>query len=120
MKQITVTITSSESVILRIERFLALLHLSSAWGHTCTAAMDIDGDGSEKVIVSGIDISAHARYIEAITRRPRTKSVDWVASEQEAVEHSVHLTGFPPNHRDEMFCECAVCMGMVSTKPASR
>lgn len=90
MKQITVTITSSESVILRIERFLALLHLSSAWGHTCTAAMDIDGDGSEKVVVSGIDISAHARYIEAITRRPRTKSVDWVASEQEAVEHRVH------------------------------
>lgn len=93
MKQITVTITSSESVILRIERFLALLHLSSAWGHTCTAAMDIDGDGSEKVIVSGIDISAHARYVEIITRRPRTKSVDWVASEQEAVEHRVHLTG---------------------------
>lgn len=83
MKQITVTITSSESVILRVERFLALLHLSSAWGHTCTAAMDIDGDGSEKVVVSGIDISSHKTYLEKVTRRPRTKSVEWVTSEPE-------------------------------------
>lgn len=79
-KQITVTITGSPNVILRIERFLALLHLSSIWGHSCTAAMDLDGDGSEKVRVSGIDVKAHSGYIEHVTRRPRTKSVDWVGS----------------------------------------
>lgn len=86
LKQITVTITASPSVILRIERFLALLHLSSVWGHSCTAAMDIDGDGSEKVHVSGIDVQSHAGYIEHVIRRPRTKSVDWVNSQPEPNE----------------------------------
>lgn len=81
MKQITVTITSSESVILRIERFLSLLYFCGAWGHSCTAAMDIDGDGSEKVIISGIDTSAHKDYLEALSRRPRTMSVERVLSD---------------------------------------
>lgn len=80
VKRITVTITASQSVLLRIERFLALLQLSGVWGHSCTAAMDIDGDGGEKVSVSGIDLKTHAGYIEHVMRRPRTKSVDWVGS----------------------------------------
>lgn len=83
LKQIKVTITASPSVILRIERFLALLHLSSIWGHSCTAAMDIDGDGSEGVHVSGIDVKSHEGYIEHVMRRPRTKSVDWVNEQPE-------------------------------------
>jgi len=29
-------------------------------------------------------------------------------------EQNAHLTGFPPSHRDEPFCECDVCMGFVS------
>lgn len=86
LKQIKVTITASPSVILRIERFLALLHLSSIWGHSCTAAMDIDGDGSEKVHVSGIDVKSHQGYIEHVMRRPRTKSVDWVNEQPEPYE----------------------------------
>lgn len=81
MKSITVTITSDEDMILKVERFLALLHLSSVWGHTCTAAMDIDGDGSDRLKVEGIDVSAHAKYIEKVTRRPKTKSVDYVSAE---------------------------------------
>lgn len=29
-------------------------------------------------------------------------------------QQNAHLTGFPPSHRDEPFCECDVCMGFVS------
>ena len=36
-----------------------------------------------------------------------------------AAQQGVQLTGFPPNHRDSRFCECVVCMGMATVKPAS-
>ena len=80
MKSITVTIESDEDTILKIERFLALLHFSSAWGHTCTAAMDIDGDGSDRLNVMGIDLDVHRLYVDKVTRRPKTKSVDYVSA----------------------------------------
>jgi len=38
----------------RIERFLALLHYNSAFGHSNLFAMHLDGDGSEKVTVTPI------------------------------------------------------------------
>jgi len=37
----------------------------------------------------------------------------------EAVEHTLAPDGFPPSHRDYPFCECSVCMGFVSRKPAA-
>ena len=48
-------ITTSPSVMKRLERFLALLHFNSGFGHSGTFAMALDGDGQENVQVKGID-----------------------------------------------------------------
>lgn len=48
-------ISASPAVLRRLERFLALLHYSSIFGHTGLFAMPLDGDGNEKVKVEGID-----------------------------------------------------------------
>ncbi len=45
-------VTGSPEVILRFERFLAMLHFSSHWGHSATFAMGLDGDGPERLTVS--------------------------------------------------------------------
>jgi hypothetical protein len=37
----------------------------------------------------------------------------------EAAQQNARLTSYPPNHRDNNFCECVVCMGMATVKPAS-
>ena len=54
MKQIekTFTIKTSPEVMRRFERFLALLHFNSCFGHSGTFAMPLDGDGGDKVIIS--------------------------------------------------------------------
>jgi hypothetical protein len=51
----TFTITTSPAIMRRIERFLALLHFASNWGHSGIFGMPLDGDGSEKVKVDPID-----------------------------------------------------------------
>lgn len=53
-KQITkqFEITASPAVMGRIERFFALLHHNSNFGHSATFAMPLDGDGSDKVEIS--------------------------------------------------------------------
>lgn len=47
----TFTITTSPGIMRRIERFLALLHHNSRFGHSATFAMPLDGDGEDKVTV---------------------------------------------------------------------
>lgn len=44
----TYTISGSQDVMRRFERFLALLHFNSAWGHSATFCMPLDGDGWDK------------------------------------------------------------------------
>lgn len=51
----TFTITASPIVLRRIERFLALLHFNSRFGHSGLFAMPLDGDGNEKVHIQPID-----------------------------------------------------------------
>jgi len=47
----TFEITTSVTVMRRIERFFALLHWNSVHGHSATFAMPLDGDGQDKVAV---------------------------------------------------------------------
>jgi len=49
-------ITSNPAIMARIERFLALLHYNSRFGHSGIFAMALDGDGGgEKITVEDID-----------------------------------------------------------------
>lgn len=45
-------IETSPEVMERIERLLALLHYSSAFGHSASFGMFLDGDGEDRVVVS--------------------------------------------------------------------
>lgn len=49
----TFTITANESLMGRIERFLACLHLFTNWGHSGYIGMSQDGDGWDKAEVKG-------------------------------------------------------------------
>lgn len=51
----TFTITASPKLIKRLERFLALIHFSSNWGHSGIFGMPLDGDGSDRIQVEPID-----------------------------------------------------------------
>lgn len=48
----TFTIETTPLLMRRFERFLAMLHHNSAWGHSGLFAMPLDGDGVEKIKVS--------------------------------------------------------------------
>lgn len=48
----TFEIETSPDVMARFERLLAMMHYNSAWGHTATFAMPLDGDGADRMIVS--------------------------------------------------------------------
>ena len=48
----TFEIVTSAEVMKRIERFLALLHHNSNFGHSGLFAMALDGDGCEKVTIT--------------------------------------------------------------------
>ena len=50
----TFTVTASPNLINRLERFLALLHYNSSFGHSNLFAMHLDGDGSEKIVIKDI------------------------------------------------------------------
>ena len=58
-------ITTSPEVMHRIERFLALLHFNSGFGHSGLFGMSLDGDGNEKVEVKNLD-SRLAYEVDAI------------------------------------------------------
>lgn len=59
------TITASPDLIRRVERFLALLHFNSRFGHSGIFGMELDGDGHEKVTVEPIDARL-AHEVDAI------------------------------------------------------
>lgn len=70
MQEITVTFTVSDSnTMRRLTRFLAWLNFNSHWGHSALGAMSLDGDGSEKVYVSGVDIMPYAKYVHDLRGR---------------------------------------------------
>lgn len=51
----TFTVTATPDVMHRLERFLAMLHYNSGFGHSNHFGMYLDGDGSEKIDVHPID-----------------------------------------------------------------
>ena len=57
MEKITkkIEITASKEVMGRIERFFALLHFNSRFGHSGLFAMPLDGDGDDEVTINGLD-----------------------------------------------------------------
>ena len=57
MKKVTkkFEITTSKEVMDRIERFFALLHFNSRFGHSGLFAMPLDGDGDDEVTVNGLN-----------------------------------------------------------------
>jgi hypothetical protein len=55
----TFEIETSSQVMERLERFLALLHHNSNFGHSGLFAMPLDGDGCDKVTVSPKPRFAH-------------------------------------------------------------
>lgn len=62
----TFTITTSTEVMRRFERFLALLHLNSHWGHSATFAMPLDGDGPDRFEVADLDFSLVKKDVNLI------------------------------------------------------
>lgn len=49
-------ITASSDILMRrFERMLAMLHFNSGYGHSGIFAMPLDGDGSEKIEIKGLD-----------------------------------------------------------------
>lgn len=86
----TFEITAAPHVMERFERFLALLHHNSRFGHSGLFAMPLDGDGADTVEVSpkpryghevdlcgsiggGVEI-AHDNCYSALNTRPLTHS----------------------------------------------
>jgi|SRR6185312_2948635 len=51
----TFTITTSPELMQRIERFFALLHFNSNFGHSGTFGIPLDCDGNEKVKIEPIN-----------------------------------------------------------------
>ena len=51
-------ITTTPEVMARIEGLMAMLHYNSAWGHSGTFAIWMDGDGPERVIIRRDDADA--------------------------------------------------------------
>lgn len=60
----TFNITTSPEVMKCIERFFALLHWNSRFGHSSIFAMPLDCDGSDKVTVD--PVPEHAKEVELI------------------------------------------------------
>ena len=84
-KTITVTIESDVDMIWKIERWLAWLHFNSHWGHSATVAMDMDGDGSDRVNVTGIDLNVHREGIDKLGGRiGKMKEVEYITLRNES------------------------------------
>ena len=79
MEKITVTIETDPVMMEKIKRFLAWLYLNSHWGHSGTVALSCDGDGADKVIVSGFDCEELRDYINKLSRK--TMKVEYINAE---------------------------------------
>ena len=81
MRKIAVSIEANDHTMLKIERWLAWLHLNTRWGHSGTVAMDCDGDGADRVSVDGIDIYAHRDFVDNLSNiSPKPKEVEYIHS----------------------------------------
>jgi hypothetical protein len=58
-------VEGNADVVERLERFLALLNFNSSWGHSALFAMPLDGDGPDRIRISGIR-KGLAREVELI------------------------------------------------------
>ncbi len=52
METKTFEITTSPAIMRKLERFFALLHHNSRWGHSAMFGLWLDGDGADHVTVS--------------------------------------------------------------------
>ena len=62
-----VSLSGSPEAVERVKGLLALLHLSSAWGHSGIFGMPLDGDGPERLEVRGLDMGRYRRGAEHVT-----------------------------------------------------
>ena len=53
----TFTVTATPEIMKRFERFMAMLHYNSCFGHSAHFAMFLDGDGWDKFELAEIDKS---------------------------------------------------------------
>lgn len=75
----SVTIETDELTTLKILRFLSCLYWYTQWGHSATLAMDIDGDGADRVKIEGFDLDQFRGYADYLSKRVgRTTSVEYV------------------------------------------
>lgn len=63
----TFEITAAPELMERFERFLALLHFNSGFGHSGMFGMPLDGDGNEKLSVNPRPSRALAKEVECIS-----------------------------------------------------
>ena len=75
----TYEITADLKMLKKIDRLMSWLYFSSHWGHSGTVAIDLDGDGSEKVDVVGVNHGENRDYCKKITGTvSTTKRVVWI------------------------------------------
>jgi len=77
----TFTITANESLMRRIERFLACVHLFTNWGHSSYVGFSQDGDGHDLAKVEGDDFNPqkYRVYANWVCNWPvRKKDIDSV------------------------------------------
>ena len=79
---ITITIETTSDVMLRIKRLLAWLHFNSSWGHSGTVAMSLDGDGWDKVKISGLDFSEYKDYVHHKMMRTKDMKVEYAGEDK--------------------------------------
>ena len=93
----TFTITANKRVMQRFERFLALLHFNSIFGHSSTFAMPLDGDGEDVFsvypvpkeykqdvdLIGGVGLSVEIAYDESYSGANLDvfKANTWVAKD---------------------------------------
>ena len=65
----TYTITANPEMMVKIDRFLSVLHLFTNWGSSRVLPISEDGDGSDHVTVEGAEIAEHRDFAEWLTRQ---------------------------------------------------
>ncbi len=63
----TFTITANESLMGKIERFLACLDFFTKWGHSSVLQLSQDGDGEDVCSVQGLDVGNYREYANWIS-----------------------------------------------------
>ena len=58
----TYTITANPEMMVKIDRFLSVLHFFTNWGSSRTLSISEDGDGSDHVTVEGAELDEHRDF----------------------------------------------------------